>query len=126
MVGEIITPLADDIAELITPIEEIEEGEEGEEEEEGEIIFNYAALVELLGEDIAEMLGEQIAGALPGDIANILTEFIAQLVEAKMQNSVVATVDAAVNELVAQQIEEPKIAAADIELIVYAYQEEGE
>ncbi len=112
LVGGIIQPLAEEIAELVNPQDEDD--------------YNEDALIELLGEDIAELLGEQIAGAMPGEIAGILSEFIAELVEAKMDNMVSGTVETAVNELVAQMLEEAQMSSADLELVIYAYQGEGE
>ncbi len=111
---------ADDTSEycLVENIQiSIQEGGDG---------FLYNALVELLGEDIAALLGEQIANSMPGDINSILTEFIAMLVEAKMESSVSGPIDAAIEGLVEQQVEIAQMPEVDIELAVYAYQEEGE
>jgi len=110
-VNRVVGSLVEEVSELIVAI-----GEEG---------YDYDDLVELLGEDMAQLLGEEIAGGFAGNISGLLNEYIAELIEARMLDSVMATVEAAVGPLAAEKIEEMEMPSANIEIVIYAYPGEG-
>jgi len=112
VINKVVSSLVGGISGLI-----VEAGEEG---------YNYDDLVELLGEDMAQLLGEEIAGGLTGNLSGLLNDYIAGLIEAKMIGSVIVTVEADVEKLMAEQIEEMEMSSASIDLVIYAYPGEGE
>ncbi|MCJ7769311.1 MAG: hypothetical protein MUO92_02400, partial [Dehalococcoidales bacterium] len=128
VIGTIVNPLAEQIAALIMPGEVVEvegEGEDGEVEVL-QTEYDQAALVELLGEDMAALLGPAIAGSTQGEIASILNKYIAGLIESKMLNSVADSVEEAVEATLPGMIEEMETPSAGMTIIIYLYQGEGE
>jgi hypothetical protein len=129
VVSTIVGPLAEQIAALIAPGEVVEvegEGENGEGDEVGgKVVYDQAALIELLGEDIAALLGEEIAGATTGNITTLLNEYIAGLIENKMLNSVADSVEESVKSMLPGMIEEMEMPSAGMTIVIYWYQGEG-
>jgi hypothetical protein len=129
VVNTVVSSMANQIAGIITPWEIIEgeEDENGEGEEENvEVVYDRAALVELLGEDMTALLGDEIAGATAGNVSNILNDFIAGLIENKMLNSVVNSVEETVENTLPNMIEEIEKPSTSIAITIYLYQGEGE
>ena len=109
------------------PISEGEGGGENGEGDEvgGKVVYDQAALIELLGEDIAALLGEEIAGATAGNITTLLNEYIAGLIENKMLNSVADSVEESVKSMLPGMIEEMETPSAGMTIVIYWYQGEG-
>jgi hypothetical protein len=128
-VGAMVSSMVEQIAALISPGEVIEGEEEGENGEGGEvsqeIIYDQAALVELLGEDIATLLGEDIAGGTTGNITAILSDFMAGLIESKMLNSVVDSVEETLESILPSMIEALEMPITSMGITIYLYQGEG-
>jgi hypothetical protein len=126
VVSTIVNPLAEQIAALIAPGEVMEGEEEGEDGEVAQTVYDQAALVELLGEDMAVLLGEDIAGATEGDITTLLNGYIAGLIESKMLNLVADSVEESVENTIPGMIEEMEMPSAGMTIVIYLYQGEGE
>ena len=130
VISTIVNPLAEQIAALIAPREVVEGEEEGEEEgEDGEVaqtVYDQAALIELLGEDMAVLLGPNIAEATEGDITTLLNGYIAGLIESKMLNSVADSVEESVENTIPGMIEEMEMPLTGMTIVIYLYQGEGE
>ena len=113
IVSELLTPLAEQIADLIDGL-----GGEG---------YDQEALEELLGPDLAELLGEDIAGSLQGDILTLLDKYVADVVGNKMLDLASSQLDQeVVDEYVVQQVEAMELPSASIQLVIYTYLVEGE
>ncbi len=111
IVQQVVTPLAQDIYDLIVDLGP------------GETLTE--ALNGLLGADIAGLLGEEIGGVMPGDITNLLDGYIAQLVEEKMTAAAGAKVEDLVQATTAQTIKEKEMTSATITLVIYGYEGES-
>ncbi|MFC1865441.1 hypothetical protein ACFLYB_01845 [Chloroflexota bacterium] len=126
--GSVISPIVDSLAEkivaLIVPAEVVQGEGEGEELG-GEVVYDQAALIELLGEDMAALLGESIAGVTRGQISNLLNNYIAGLIENRMLNSVADSVEEAVETTLPINIEAMEMPSANMEIVIYLYQGEG-
>lgn len=126
VINTIVNPLAEAIADLVMPGEVVEGEGEGEEGSVEVVIYDQAALVELLGEDMAVLLGEDIAGSTQGEIASILNKYIAGLIESKMLNSVADSVEETVETTLPGMIEEMEMPSTSMAIVIYLYQSEGE
>lgn len=124
-VNTIVNPLAEEIAALIMPGEVVEvEGEEEAGEEV--IIYDQAALIELLGEDMAAFLGDNIADATVGSLTSVLNGYFAEMIKNKMINSVADFVEDEIEDTLPGMIEAMETPSASLTVVIYLYHGEGD